>query len=273
MGTMALTRAAFLPWYTSASIRSVGRRCAALLLPVVLSACATGVGDAEFGPDDFSEFDSAAMVPPTMVPPIEEGGVILPPYDAGVPVVPVIPPRDSGTRDSGSSGPRDSGTPPTPVDSGSLDSGSQPPLDSGSQPPLDSGSEPPPDAGGGSSGQMCAAAPNYPTTSECGKCTCMRCATQITSCAASTDSAKNTQCLAVRSCAEKNSCSGQGCYCGSSPLCFNPDGPCRQEIETAAGGSDLSTIQEASMNADSPVGRSVAVGECQLQNCRRECGL
>lgn len=274
---MALTRAAFLPWYASKVVRGMGGPLAAWLITCMLSACAAGVEDGGFQLDDLSADDAASIVPAMMPPPSPEAGVILPPAQGGpVPIVPVLP-TDAGTgttRDTGTSAPRDAGT-STPVNPNppSLDAGSQPPLDAGTQPPRDAGTQPVADAGGGTSTNMCSSAPAYPTSTECGKCTCMRCATQVTSCAASSDSAKNTQCLAVRSCAEKNACTGQACYCGSSLLCLNPDGPCRQEIEAAAGGSDVTVVQEASMNPESPLGRSVAVGECQLQNCRRECGL
>jgi hypothetical protein len=274
MGTMALTRAAFLPLYLFRASRPLGHPLAALIL-LTLSGCAAGVEEGGFEPD-LGITDATATVPPS-TPPVVEAGIILPPFDAGLP--PVVPdlPRDAAAppRDTGTSAPQDSGS-QTPLDSGSqtpLDSGSQTPLDSGSQTPRDTGTPPPVDSGGGTATNMCAAAPAYSTASECGKCTCMRCATQVTSCVASADSAKNTVCATVRSCAEKNSCTGSGCYCGSSLLCLNPDGPCRQEIETAAASTDVAVIQEASMNAESPVGRSVAVGECQLQNCRQECGL
>jgi hypothetical protein len=101
----------------------------------------------------------------------------------------------------------------------------------------------------------------------------MKCASQVTSCFASSDSAKNTTCATVHACAEKNHCAGEACYCGSSLLCLSPEGACKSEIETAANASGPLDVQNASNDPETPVARAKAVGDCQMANCRSECGL
>src|SRR5689334_19207943 len=221
MGAMALTRAAFLTWHAShRRLLTRGMSVATLFLSCSLSACAAGVD--EYEGEDLTSIDSA-VTPPVQEPPVVDAGLVLPPYDSGsiVPMVPMTPttPKDAGTTGSvrdagGSSTTRDSGSGTlepvvTPMDSGTTTPVTPPPVDSGS-------TTPPVDSGGGSTGaNMCSAAPSYSTASSCGKCTCMKCATQVTSCFASNDSAKNTTCATVHACAEKNHCAGQACYCGS----------------------------------------------------------
>jgi hypothetical protein len=248
---------------------------ATLLISILLSACAAGI-DYE-GEIDPALLDASTQQP-VQEPPVVDAGLVLPPFDSGsiVPVLPMSPPRDAGStssvRDAGSTTPRDSGsavqpTPtPTPMDSGSS-TPTPTPVDTGAPPP------PPVDSGSTAGANMCSAAPSYSTASSCGKCTCMKCATQVTTCFASSETATNATCATVHACAEKNHCAGEACYCGSSLLCLNPDGACKAEIETAANASGPLDVQNASNDANSAVARARAVGDCQTANCRSECGL
>jgi hypothetical protein len=272
---MALTREPVLSWHAPV-IRRIfhGLRMTGPLALSLLIGCATAPDGSEL-PDLVR--DAAAVIDEPMVE--IEAGEVLAPYDSGI--LPIPGPIDAGNaRDAGKS---DAAT-TTPSDAGST----TPPRDSGTtQPPVDAGTPPPPvDAGsdsgqtmsdaGGGTGQMCSAAPAYPTTTACAKCTCMKCASQVTACYASTDSAKNTQCAAVQACAETNHCTGEACYCGNASTlacAFNPEGACRQVIETAAGSDNPLDVQNASGDLNSPVGRANAIGTCEQMNCKSECGL
>jgi hypothetical protein len=122
-------------------------------------------------------------------------------------------------------------------------------------------------------GNTCATTPAYATPDACSKCICGRCPSQVAACYASNDAAKNASCKSVQDCAQSNRCTSEACYCGSSPTCLFPDGPCMQVIQTAASAEDLLGVQAARDDPESPVYRSNQVGTCQMANCSTECGL
>jgi hypothetical protein len=273
------------------SLVSARRLCLCLSSLVMIGtfgACAQGISGEEL-PNDFYPYD--AMQSEASPP---EAGPSLPQEDAAVPVPPdssVNPTSDASNPapvDAGG-GAADTGTTPadtgvTPVADASRDTGT-PPMDAApdtstpvrdAQPPLDTSTQPV-DTGAPDVSQpnnnMCATTQAYPTTTACAKCTCTKCAAPVASCYASTDAAKNTQCIAVQTCAEKNTCWGQECYCGGSALCLNPDGACRQVIETATGTNNALEINEMSNDTSTAVGRAKAIGSCQSTQCKSECGL
>jgi hypothetical protein len=194
---------------------------------------------------------------PNPIPPFPTGDASnpLPMFDASVPPAPL----DAG---------RDTGTPPTPM----IDAARPPPVvDSAvadvTAPRPDTSTPPPP------TGNTCSTTPSYATPDNCSKCICMKCASQVASCYGSPDTAKNTSCKSVRDCAHSNNCTSEACYCGSSPTCLFPDGPCMQVIHAAAGAEDLLGVQAARDDPESPVYRSNQVGTCEMANCASECGL
>jgi hypothetical protein len=177
--------------------------------------------------------------------------------DSGIPKETGVVGRvDARTNDSSSQASRDSGERDVGVDATR-------PL------PVDSGFDPPQEAA--ASGGECAT--NYSATTPCAKCTCTECKTQVSNCFASSEPAKNTNCATLNACAERNHCAGESCYCGSSLLCLNPDGPCKSEIEMVANASGPLDVQNASNDSTSSVARAIAVSDCALANCRVDCGL
>jgi hypothetical protein len=117
-------------------------------------------------------------------------------------------------------------------------------------------------------GNTCAATPAFATTDACSQCICMRCASQVATCYASDDAAKNQLCNQVQACAMQNHCTGTDCYCGDV-LCLT-GGPCATIIASAASPN---TVTAAADDQQSPLGRSNAVGSCSLSSCAVECGL
>jgi hypothetical protein len=192
---------------------------------------------------------------PNPIPPFPVGDASnpLPMFDASPPPTQL----DAG---------RDTGTPPAPM----IDA-AQPPVvvDAApdvAAPPPDTGTPPP-------TGNTCSTTPGYATPDPCSKCICMKCASQVASCYGSDDAAKNASCKSVRDCAQSNHCTSEACFCGSSPTCLFPDGPCMQVIQTAAGADDLLGVQAARDDPASPVYRSNQVGTCEMSSCASECGL
>lgn len=175
--------------------------------------------------------------------------------------------------DAGMSSMPDTGPPPS-LDAGT-DSGPPPmdasqPVDS-APPPQDTGSQEPPDTG--ANANVCSATPTYATVTSCAQCTCMKCGNQVHSCYASGDATKDSQCASVQNCAEKAQCVDTDCYCGSDTLCLSPNGACRTQIASAAGTTSALLIANLRRDTSTSIGRAAAIGQCQVANCKSECGL
>jgi hypothetical protein len=249
------------------------RWCAlALIAACASAACAEAPNGTEFlrkadSAIDIVDLDSSAPIEqpieddPGPTGPGGTPGFTVPPFgqqqDASVQAPALDASRPPQTADSGrppSNPPTttpDSGRPPVVVDSGPVVT-----------PQPDAGMMPAPSV------NTCSTSPAFVTPDACTQCICARCGSQVMSCYASPDTAKNAQCKTVRDCALQNHCTGTTCYC-ADPLCFTP-GPCAQVIDTAANGQ---TATAAGMDPENPVGRSNAVGMCSLSSCRTECGL
>ncbi len=130
------------------------------------------------------------------------------------------------------------------------------------------------DAGNSSAADSAATdASDSSVNDECALCTGRRCGQQFEGCYMSGDFVRDNTCRALQECGETSGCFGQQCYCGVGVLlCLDPQGPCRSQWEVAAGSRDISVVQNASMDRQSAVGRAAALGDCQSQLCRSECG-
>ena len=259
------------------------------VLPCLLTACAQGIGFEE----DYMQSDGGVVVD-TSVPrqdsatPSADTGVSpsydssvgptqdtsVPPVDAGGPIdeedASVAPTQDAATppRDAGA----DTSTPVT-MDAGTTDTGTPVTMDSGPEAgPPDTGGPATPDTS--TNPNQCSAVPAYPTTTECAKCVCSKCGTQVKQCYASGETAKDANCAKVQECAEKNKCVDQACYCTDTLSCLGtPNGPCVSVIEQVAGTNNALDISRLGDDTSHPLGRAAAIGACELQNCRSQCGL
>ena len=214
-----------------------------IVLAIFVASCAEAPGSELL---DFEQEDSAIQLPPVMdtgLPPAQPGGNV----DPGVPIIPPIIVPDASTPP-----PMDAGVTPPKMDAG----GNQPPVTTpdAARPPVDAApdvSAPPPprDSGPEAStpppANTCATTPGYPTPDACSKCICMKCSAQVAACYGGSDATQNQQCKSVRDCATTNHCTGEACYCGTSPTCLFADGPCMNAIQTAAGTTDLLEIRAA----------------------------
>lgn len=111
---------------------------------------------------------------------------------------------------------------------------------------------------------------------DCEKCSCMNCVMQYMACRDADKTAGNDKCRAVTVCSRKNNCVGTPCYCGDAPInCSlgNPLGPCKAEIETAAGAAagDWVTVNNETNRAGSPLNLAYVTDMCRISNCSKEC--
>jgi hypothetical protein len=126
--------------------------------------------------------------------------------------------------------------------------------------------------GGAATGGSTSACPNYATNDACSRCICQKCANQVSGCFASNYD-KATQCKQIQDCAQQNHCASTPCYCGSDAICLNPNGACRQVIETVVGSNSPLNVNTASMDQNHPLYRANQIGICETSNCKSECGL
>lgn len=108
----------------------------------------------------------------------------------------------------------------------------------------------------------------------CQRCSCDRCLETYLDCQQGSDVNENALCSAVLDCAERTRCTGDTCYCGNAPTippCLIPSGPCKKEIEMAAGTTDANRIRDLSRDPQTPLGRAMAAGMCRINECNGAC--
>lgn len=107
-------------------------------------------------------------------------------------------------------------------------------------------------------------------TSDCEKCACMNCTATELSCRMGDNARSNMLCTSVIECAKKNDCLGVPCYCGPG-LCGLPYGPCKAEIEAAAGSTDWGMINQRFNDPMSALFKANAADQCRALQCRSTC--
>jgi len=106
-------------------------------------------------------------------------------------------------------------------------------------------------------------------TDPCAACACRKCTDTYLACRDGTDATANKQCNDVLVCAEMNDCFGIQCYCGA--LCGVTNGPCRTQIEIAAGTTDWVMITQRQSDPAFPVGRALLADTCRRDQCADVC--
>jgi hypothetical protein len=110
----------------------------------------------------------------------------------------------------------------------------------------------------------------------CELCQCTYCAAAFLACGASGNSSRDAACTSVEKCATQHNCAGQACYCGdASPTSLQcsllPSGPCRDEVEVAAGTTLGLAIDAQYNDSNSALGRARTLGDCRRQSCAAAC--
>jgi hypothetical protein len=108
---------------------------------------------------------------------------------------------------------------------------------------------------------------------KCEMCACMNCAATELACRISADAAANAKCSTVIECARKNDCVGVPCYCGTGLVCGGIAGwgPCKVEVEMAAGSTDWTVIDAVSRDPMSPLAKANMADACRTMQCRDSC--
>jgi hypothetical protein len=104
---------------------------------------------------------------------------------------------------------------------------------------------------------------------DCERCACEECTATEVACRFGTNANDKQLCANAVACSKRNICIGSACYCGDSPGCAVPIGPCRAEYE-AAGGNPLQ-IASAISDPSTLVGRAYAADQCRVAKCEMQC--
>ena len=108
----------------------------------------------------------------------------------------------------------------------------------------------------------------------CAGCECMECPDELNACRASGNTKRDQACDVVETCAAAAGCAGEACYCGTSNLAscgFFANGPCKSQIEAAAGTRLALNIQAQYNDPNSALGRARTLGLCRREHCASEC--
>jgi cysteine-rich repeat protein len=112
---------------------------------------------------------------------------------------------------------------------------------------------------------------------ECAACNCEKCGDQVLACYAAKSVKETEQCVALARCGLDKGCASEACYCGS--VSFTgcalglANGPCRAEVEAAAGSTFAGDIVTRGSDVAFPVGRANKLAECARTNCKVECEI
>lgn len=106
----------------------------------------------------------------------------------------------------------------------------------------------------------------------CGECICSSCANEVEACFESGDSKPDADCAAIVNCGLGNDCTGAACYCGSvtvfgTCLTLQATGVCKEQVEHAAGTTDMITIFNQQIDLATAIGRSTALSDCHILQC------
>lgn len=108
-----------------------------------------------------------------------------------------------------------------------------------------------------------------PADEACSRCICERCVDDMLDCYVRGDSNRNQRCSAIMQCKQREGCTGEDCYCGSSPGCLVPRGPCVDPIRDAPGvgvSLTLCTLDPTCVNY-----LSTRYTECLERSCLGAC--
>ena len=110
---------------------------------------------------------------------------------------------------------------------------------------------------------------------ECAACNCEKCQGEVLACYDAASGPETEQCTAVVRCGLDQGCSSTSCYCGATELaaCIlgNANGPCKAEIEAAAGSTMPGTVVTRSSEPSYPLGRANLLANCSNEKCPTEC--
>jgi len=116
----------------------------------------------------------------------------------------------------------------------------------------------------------------------CTPCKTAQCAGPVAACTAHEPGCDTIlACVQATGCAKGSTRDGAECYCGSldNDTCFNsfdatvPQGPCKAQINAAAGSSTPLQVGQVFFDTSTPVGAAMQTVSCELRSCQTACGL
>lgn len=123
--------------------------------------------------------------------------------------------------------------------------------------------------------EQCVAQLNDDGNPACARCNCTKCQDLVLDCYASPNNEDNGLCSELIACGQQQGCAEAACYCGTVPMttCIFgvAEGPCREEVERAAGTTVPGELVARSDDADYPLGRANALSACVREHCAAEC--
>jgi hypothetical protein len=108
-------------------------------------------------------------------------------------------------------------------------------------------------------------------TDACKECVCTRCARLATDCYDSGDGKRDRYCASIVQCARRSGCTRDGCFCGTSATCANPNGACREQIADAAGTESPERVDDRANDRDYALVRAREYTECERDRCADAC--
>ena len=107
------------------------------------------------------------------------------------------------------------------------------------------------------------------SSGSCQTCACTNCTLLEHACRNGLNAVENAKCRAVLDCTQKSNCVGQACFCMDALCLFA--GPCRAQIEAAAGTTDPAGLGAALADPTTTVGKSLAADSCRIEQCQDTC--
>jgi hypothetical protein len=116
----------------------------------------------------------------------------------------------------------------------------------------------------------------------CTPCKTAQCSGPVTACTAHEPGCDSVlACVQATGCAKGSTRDGAECYCGAldNDTCFNsfdatvPQGPCKAQINAAAGTTTPLQVGQVFFDTSTSVGAAMQTVSCELRSCQAACGL
>jgi hypothetical protein len=105
----------------------------------------------------------------------------------------------------------------------------------------------------------------------CRRCECIECTTLSLDCFDSGNPTRDMHCTAIETCGREQNCANAPCYCGTSPTCAFPNGPCVDVITDAANGGSPLTVDAMAMDPSTAISRANTLATCSIERCSDVC--
>lgn len=109
------------------------------------------------------------------------------------------------------------------------------------------------------------------TNQPCDLCACASCTTTKLACFEDGNATRAALCVDLQACVRESGCYDTECYCGDSPGCFAPSGPCQPEVLAAGETNNPLDLDSRKMSSNYALGRSLSLDMCLKNSCASAC--